>query len=243
MSRRTERMRVFVVSLERSRDRRAAVTAALARAGIEFEIFDAVDGSAPGFAYSDRAAPDVTRARKGWALTNGQLACFASHLSLWQRCVELGEPIAVLEDDVEPSTDAARVLGSTFAHAERFGFVKLARLRNARFKAALALGDGHFIGRYRRNTCGTQAYIVAPAAARAFVTNAERFLEPVDDYMEKPWLHGVRTYSVRPSLFEHLDGETAMTEQRRLKPDRRALDRFRAWRFRAREKFLRLVAG
>ena len=31
----------------------------------------------------------------------GVIGCFLSHYSLWQRCAELGEPIAIFEDDVQ----------------------------------------------------------------------------------------------------------------------------------------------
>lgn len=236
-------MRVFVVSLERSPDRRAEVTAALDRAGIEFEFFDAIDGSESGFLHSDRADPQVTRMRKGWALTNGQLACFASHLCLWHKCIDLGEPVVVLEDDVEPGAGAKRAMALAFEHADRYGFIKLASLRDVRFRPSISLDDRHWIGRYRRNTCGTQAYIVSPGAAGAFAEHAGRFLEPVDDYMEKPWLHGVKTYSVRPSLFSHLPVETVMAEARRIKHRRSSLERLRASLFRGREKLLRLIAG
>jgi glycosyl transferase, family 25 len=236
-------MRVFVVSLERSADRRAEVRAALDRAGIGFEFFDAIDGSESGFLHSDRADPRVTKARKGWTLTNGQLACFASHLCLWHKCIDLGEPVVVLEDDVEPDEGAKHAMALAFEHADRYGFIKLASLRDVRFRPSVKLDDGHWIGRYRRNTCGTQAYIVAPDAAGAFARHADRFLEPVDDYMEKPWLHGVKTYSVRPSLFSHLPVETVMAETRRIKHARSSVARLRATFFRGRETLLRLISG
>lgn len=34
------------------------------------------------------------------ALGDSEKACFASHLSLWKKCLELDEPIFILEDDI-----------------------------------------------------------------------------------------------------------------------------------------------
>ncbi|CCF80089.1 putative lipopolysaccharide biosynthesis protein [Helicobacter bizzozeronii CCUG 35545] len=33
-------------------------------------------------------------------MSMGELGCYASHYSLWQKCIQLHEPIAILEDDV-----------------------------------------------------------------------------------------------------------------------------------------------
>lgn len=57
----------------------------------------------------------------------------------------------------------------------------------------------------RKKTCGTTAYIISSKAAQRFIDNAQAFLEPVDDYMEKPWRHQVQTYSVSPDLFTRAD--------------------------------------
>lgn len=48
-------MKVFVVSLARSLDRRERIEEKLKQQGIEFEFFDAVDGSIDGFLHSEKA--------------------------------------------------------------------------------------------------------------------------------------------------------------------------------------------
>lgn len=34
-------------------------------------------------------------------MTPGELGCFASHYLLWEKCLELNEPIVVIEDDAQ----------------------------------------------------------------------------------------------------------------------------------------------
>ena len=65
-------MKVFVISLKRSTERRAAIVERMTQAGVNFEFFDAVDGQEKGFLYSDRADPEMTFKRKGYHLQPGE---------------------------------------------------------------------------------------------------------------------------------------------------------------------------
>lgn len=58
-------MKVFVVSLARSLDRRERIEEKLKQQGIEFEFFDAVDGSIDGFLHSEKSRPVILSAVKG----------------------------------------------------------------------------------------------------------------------------------------------------------------------------------
>ncbi|ACH65139.1 glycosyl transferase, family 25 [Aliivibrio fischeri MJ11] len=54
-------MKVFVVSLKRSVDRRERIQKHLDALDISFEFFDAIDGSIEHFQYSDHARPVTTK--------------------------------------------------------------------------------------------------------------------------------------------------------------------------------------
>ena len=47
---------------------------------------------------------------KGYPLTLSQLGCYASHYSMWEKCVELDYPIIVLEDDAKFKNNFLEVL-------------------------------------------------------------------------------------------------------------------------------------
>ncbi|MDF5484606.1 glycosyltransferase family 25 protein, partial [Vibrio parahaemolyticus] len=61
-------MKVFVVSLARSLDRRERIEEKLKQQGITFEFFDAVDGSVNSFLHSEKSRPTITLRRKGYQL-------------------------------------------------------------------------------------------------------------------------------------------------------------------------------
>jgi hypothetical protein len=93
-------MPVFVISLCDAAERRKRALEQLDAAGIEFRFFDAVTPrevrESGEFRYIDEEAFLVNTGRH---CVPAEIACFASHRRLWQHCVDLDMPIAILEDD------------------------------------------------------------------------------------------------------------------------------------------------
>ena len=88
-------MKKLVISLLRRADRKAEFQ----RNNLQnFEYIQAIDGEANTFR-------DI-HARKNWVdpfrnrpLQQSEVACFLSHIKAWERCVELNEPVIIMEDD------------------------------------------------------------------------------------------------------------------------------------------------
>jgi GR25 family glycosyltransferase involved in LPS biosynthesis len=94
------RMKVFVISLRKSSDRRTHMTNLLNTLGVSFEFFDAFDGLALP---SDAPAYDADAWLKnnGTPMTPGELGCAMSHRAIYERMVTDNIPEAlILEDDV-----------------------------------------------------------------------------------------------------------------------------------------------
>ena len=191
---------VFVVNLDRSPDRLASVGAGLDRLGIAWERFPAVDG---------RALPAEIAARNRVVLWRrplrlGEIGCFASHHTLWRRIVDTGlDAAVVLEDDIllDDRLPEALAVWAAADPATRPGFVRLMSLIP---KAGL---PGPRLGPFATveaidfsNTSGTQGYVLTAAAARRFLAAAERWTLPVDNYMDKSWLHGVPNLRLEPPV-------------------------------------------
>lgn len=78
--------------------------------GLSPEYFDAINGNE---AESHYASTGIHRAKKFKKGRPGVMGCFFSHYYLWQRCVELNEPIVILEHDgyvIKPIPDS--ILGA-----------------------------------------------------------------------------------------------------------------------------------
>lgn len=194
-------MKVFVVSLTRSIERRKRMQTSLDNLGISFQFFDAIDASEKNFQYSDRANPELTVKRKGYALKASEVACFASHYSLWKYCISINEPIIVLEDNVNPKSNIIETINHCYQNIFKYHYIKLSATKKSIFKKITHINSTFQLGRYQKGTCGTTSYIISPQAAQSFVENTHQILEPVDDYMEKPWRHKVKAFSIQPDLF------------------------------------------
>lgn len=86
----------MVISLQSKPERRTHITQEFSKQGIDFEFFDAIT--------PDQVAKFAARhslALDGAFLTEGEKACFMSHVCLWQQMIDEDlEYLAVFEDDI-----------------------------------------------------------------------------------------------------------------------------------------------
>ncbi|WP_044365138.1 glycosyltransferase family 25 protein, partial [Haemophilus influenzae] len=90
---------IFIINLEKSTDRKAYMQAQFEQLFSnnliqEIHFFDAIYGkSNPNHPLFQRYNENKRLNAKGYPLTLGQLGCYASHYSMWEKCVELDYPI------------------------------------------------------------------------------------------------------------------------------------------------------
>jgi GR25 family glycosyltransferase involved in LPS biosynthesis len=94
----TQKIPIFVISLARAPDRRAAISSHLKNLGLDFEIVDAVDGA---------KLPDAQRKSllaDGVNYVPGVIGCYLSHIQVYEKIVKNNIPVAlILEDDARLS--------------------------------------------------------------------------------------------------------------------------------------------
>ncbi len=118
--------------------------------------------------------------RGNWWLTTPELGCFMSHFNLWKRCVDLNEPILVLEHD-------AVVLAPVPVLPEGTVALELCRMDQA--------------------IANTAAYIISPAAAKLALAEAFRHgIQPVDELLWRTALKRQPTGSVAFAVVRHESG-------------------------------------
>jgi len=195
-------MKTIIISLPSSTARRKRVLRELEETGLEYEFLEATNGEQTNFQYAERTCPRKSRKQKGYSLIVGEIACFSSHLRVWEYCVDADEVFLVLEDNVElaSSLRKAKLLELLEALPE-LDYIKLAAFRERSFREIAEITTEYSLVRCRKGTRGTSAYLISPAGASKLIEGASEFVEPVDAYMEKPWRHGVITHSVHPSPF------------------------------------------
>lgn len=191
-------MKIYVVNLEGSLDRRAAMRLQLDPLGLDYEFFPAVDGKAEGLLRFPNHNDEFCL--KAWRrpLTSGEAGCFASHYSLWQRCVEEGEPIIVLEDGSGISPRFAEAVDVVAGALRRTAYVRLACIRLPAHRLLEKLSEEWRLVRFSRSPLGTQCYAISPQGAARLLKGAAEWRLPVDNYMDSFWMHGVPGSSLFP---------------------------------------------
>ena len=96
----------YVISLERRQDRRRHFVEKNKDKVLSWSFYDAYDAKGLGLTYNDlkRMGFDTNQTWKDpmdkQHLSVGAVGCFISHFRLWEICIELNNPIMILEDDV-----------------------------------------------------------------------------------------------------------------------------------------------
>ncbi|WP_437613307.1 glycosyltransferase family 25 protein [Erwinia sp. V71] len=99
-------MKVFIVNLPDSVERRKSMQNQCEQLGLEAEFFNAIHGKYLSPTEVNQHTRMLSEVR-----TAGELGCAMSHISLYRSIVEQNIPIAlILEDDVVLSSDIAKVL-------------------------------------------------------------------------------------------------------------------------------------
>ncbi len=118
--------------------------------------------------------------------SRAEMGCFASHYLLWKKCVELNEPIMILEDDTEFRAPVPALRFREFIHLGE------PVLRRPGRKHVLYTLPSTFREVYYpfRSSVGTWAYGISPEGARKLLRSAkEAAVRPADNFMTPSKLH------------------------------------------------------
>ena len=192
---------IFVINLVSSTARRANITSQLADLGLAFTLFPAVDGRKEEHRLFGKYDSELNQHYHGKALSKGQLGCYASHYLLWQKCVELDQPLVVLEDDAliypEPFSE---FVNNIDALRQQFDCVRLFDNKRKAFSSCRVSGLNTVeIHKFNKGHLSTTGYFLTPNGARKLLRHSEQWYMPVDLYMDRYWVNGVECYGTVPA--------------------------------------------
>lgn len=170
---------------------------------LDFEIYRGVDGSRGEHVAISHYEEAAALRHFGHRMNVGEIGCYASHYSAWQRCVELREPIVIMEDDVAVDPRFPEALAHAQSAIDRAGFIRLAALSERRSLLAEPLAGGYRFVRLEKGGMGTQCYAVSPAAAKRLLQHSDIWTCPVDYYIDSFWEHGQPNYAILPYRIHH----------------------------------------
>jgi len=195
-------MKNIVISLKTATARREHIVQEFGKQNVGFEFFDALT--------PDLARPLAEKMQlniQDEFLSPGELACFMSHVSIWQKMVDEHIPhLAIFEDDVYLGKNADYFLQEEAWLQPDWHIVKL----EAFSRKILHELKGVDLGKQRRlfklkgRHVGAAGYILSLNAAQylmALLRQAE-IKEPLDHLLFDPQYHtqGMSLYQMKPAL-------------------------------------------
>jgi len=220
-------MKTFIICLpkiESSQVSSLAVQESLSKVGIDAELFEGSYGSQIKPVYDqnnrrchpwglkgpDKPLSDEYRAE---CEIPGIIGCFDSHYRLWQKCVELNEPIMVFEDDVivyRPffPVEWQDVLSVAFSHEKKM--MKYIDYLNNPIGLPEAMPYG------QATMPGNGGYAIKPHAAKILIEEFKNSLLPADN--------AINQYLVKIQIHNYMMGRARTKHEGNI-----SLIRTRAW--------------
>ena len=211
--------KIFVINLDRSPDRLAAIAAQLDALGLSFERIAALDGRTLSDEFIQEVSPrHIVNRTYHRELGKAEIACSLSHKKAWQKIIDDDLDFAiVLEDDVELLDNFPEVFSLiTDLPKGTWDFLKLYALRRGGGRNIARRFDhkGHTFVTYHRYPLGFVGQAVSRQGAEALVQNLPYVTEPVDGQLKSWWETGVYPFGLVPyCVSTDLDGVSDINPQ------------------------------
>ncbi len=191
-------MKIKVVSLSSSIRRRDNIRKQFRELGAPFEFSDAITAE-DALKHIHHYDEQEFLVNCGRAATATEIACYASHLALWQQCATGKDPYLILEDDAELDASFLEGLLVVASQIEERGLIRVSLPEGENSRVTDELGQ--FEIQYCRSAALLPlAYAVSPKAAARLALAGRIVEEPVDKYMQRFWRHGQPVYAVCPAI-------------------------------------------
>ncbi|MDH5927282.1 glycosyltransferase family 25 protein [Vibrio lentus] len=182
-------MKAYCITLKGNDSRQISTANALKSVQVDFEFFIGVDARTDEHPLLKKIRGKAFLYNMGRSHAIGEVGCYASHYLIWQKCVELNEPVFVFEDhlDIEPRT-FVKTLSIAEKNIEKCGYI---RLQNSKNKLHYPVRDykGQKLVKYLKVPQGTAGYAISPKAAKSFIKHSQTFRYPVDVFLRNTWIH------------------------------------------------------
>lgn len=193
---------IFIISLERSAQRRLTMAAQLDALRLDYEFINGIDGRDLDLCNFPPYALWRRRLFFGRDLTPAEMGCLLSHRKAYQRMVDLDMDCAViLEDDAILQSAFPAVIRSLVSLPIKWDLVRFLA-RNKVLQQSRRVGclfDNYFLLRPRKAYGGAYGYAIKQNAARVLLGCMRRNWLPIDILHGHVWRTGLETFAIWPS--------------------------------------------
>ena len=191
------RTKIIVISMEDAAERRNRFEARAIGATVPWIFVRAHTALHPALTHSEE---DAILA-KGRPLRRGEIGCYSSHYAAWLDLqADDADQYIVLEDDV--IVDWAFIAKIVDLEFHRMGIDYLRLYYKSPVRASLVrpqfIEQNRSIVELNGPAFGTQGYVITKAGARKLLDHCRVVRRPVDDEMDRSWVHGLRNLAIFP---------------------------------------------
>lgn len=201
-----EKLRAWVINLDRAPERLARVSGQLAALGLPFERLPAVD--ARQFTPEQAALLDASayRRKHGKEPVPGELGCYLSHLQAMRRFLASDADFGLIfEDDVLLHDSLPSVLRGLMQQPARWDMAKLSGVHSGTPVHLCEVAPGHHLAVMLTRCTGASAYLVNRRAAQAYTGRMLPMQLPFDIVYDLGWQFGLKVRLVTPTPCTHDD--------------------------------------
>lgn len=143
--------------------------------GIDIEVFSAITPKDNVHQLASQFGINTRAFDERFSRRDNAIACFLSHYSLWKRCVELNEPIFILEHD-------AVIVNKIDMNIEFKGVLSLGKPSYGKFTTPRN-GIGPLVS--KDYLPGAHAYMIKPKAAEDLINRSKLKAIPTDVFIDR----------------------------------------------------------
>lgn len=196
-------LKIFVINLERSKDRLDRVTSLFEAENISFERIDAIDGKTEKKLVNQHRYSRIPMHKWFRPLTDGEIACALSHLKAYQEIIDQDLDYAlILEDDFVLQDGWRECLLAIQNIKTPYDLIKLANTKPKDFHATEHIGQIHSLGKSFPPPRDALATLASRAGAKKMVEGISHIYRPIDFEMKNFWEYDLDIYAVYPNPFQ-----------------------------------------
>ncbi|MCI7353738.1 MAG: glycosyltransferase family 25 protein [[Actinobacillus] rossii] len=170
-----------------------------------YEFFTGINGKEnPTHPLFSKYNSQKRQARKGNDMSLSQLGCFASHYLLLEKCIQLDEPIVILEDDAVLLDNFSAVIQYMPQLADKFEFFRLSNRssgNNIKSTPLLQISNTNvYVSKVYKGWANLTGYFITPRAAKKFLNHMEEWVYNVDIAMDRYWENKVHFCALLPNI-------------------------------------------
>jgi len=198
----------FVISMARSGQRMENVRQIISKCPAECNRFDAIDGSRLSDLEIDSVyKKNFYQPRYPFTMNRGEIGCFLSHRSIWQKIAESDAPGGlVMEDDIELLDGFSAVLDFAVEATPPCGYIQFQTRDLGRNHKTIAKHENLQMVRPQVVPLRATAQWITRQAAAKLLGVTQVFDRPIDTFIQMRWLHGVDVLVLTPPCVREVSG-------------------------------------